>query len=272
MHIELCTLHFTHCTMQIALCTLHYEHCIMHISLLFRTAKESMGARFKMLAKYSWYKGAKSRASGHYKGAKRKSVHDKGATRWELRRTLPKTVLFVEQTTIGELGRQLRELMTRLTPILGFTVKIVERNGSSLKSHFPQSSLWDGALCGRPACITCTQGAEMLPPCTRKNFVYENFCSQCNPGAGSKGELEGADPNVPSIYVGETSRTVQERAREHWRAANGSKKEKDGSHMRKHMDMVHGGGDPTFMMRVVQSHKTALSRQCGEAVRIMRRG
>ena len=29
--------------------------------------------------------------------------------------------------------------MTRLAPILGFKVKIVERTGSSLKSHFPQS-------------------------------------------------------------------------------------------------------------------------------------
>ena len=54
--------------------------------------------------------------------------------------------------------------------------------------------------------------------------------------------------------------------------ANGSKKEIDGSLMRKHMEMVHRGGDPTFMMRVVQVHKKALSRQCGEAVRIMRRG
>ena len=112
----------------------------------------------------------------------------------------------------------------------------------------------------------------MLPPCTRKNLVYENVCSQCNPGAGSKRELEGVDPNIPSIYVGETSRTVQERAKEHWRAALGSKKERDGSHMTKHMELVHGGGDPTFLMRVVQFHKTALSRQCGEAVRIMRRG
>ena len=46
------------------------------------------------------------------------------------------TVLFIEQTPMGELGRRLRELMSRLAPILGFSVKIVERTGSSLKSHF----------------------------------------------------------------------------------------------------------------------------------------
>ena len=162
--------------------------------------------------------------------------------------------------------------MTRLTPILGFRVKIVERTGSTLKSHFPQSSLWDGAPCGREGCITCTQGAEMLPPCTRKSLVYENVCSLCNKGAGAKGELKDVDPLIPSIYVGETSRTIQERAREHWAATKGSKKDLEGSHMAKHMQQYHEGREPQFMMRVVEFHRSALSRQTGEAVRIMRRG
>ena len=60
-----------------------------------------------------------------------------GGRRWEARRDTPKTVLFVEKTAMGGLGKQLRELMTRLAPILGFTVKVVERTGSNLKSHFP---------------------------------------------------------------------------------------------------------------------------------------
>ena len=112
----------------------------------------------------------------------------------------------------------------------------------------------------------------MFPPSTRKFLVYKNVCSTCIPGAGAKGEVESVDPNIPSIYVGETARTVQERAREHWRAAQGSKKEKDGSHMVKHMELFHGGAEPTFQLRVVNYCRTALSRQCGEAVRIMRRG
>ena len=36
--------------------------------------------------------------------------------------------------------------------------------------------------------------------------------------------------------------------------------------------MVHGGGAPSFIMRAVSFHKTALSRQVAEAVRIRRRG
>ena len=242
---------------------------------LYRTAKESMGARYKkkLLAKSSWYKGTKDRAAEHYQKPVGAKMSSRKANGREKRGGEPKTVLFVEQTGMGELGSRMRELMTRLTPILGFSIKVVERAGSSLKSHFPQSSLWDGAPCGRETCVTCTQGAEVLPPCTRKSLVYENVCRLCNPGATSKGELEGVNPTIPSIYVGETSRTVQERAVEHWSAARGSNNQKkETSHMRTHMEQVHGGGEPMFIMRVVEFHRTALSRQAGEAVRIMRRG
>ena len=41
--------------------------------------------------------------------------------------------------------------------------------------------------------------------------------------------------------------------------------------MLKHMEQYHGGRGPELIMRVVEFHKSALSRQTGEAVRIMRR-
>ena len=42
--------------------------------------------------------------------------------------------------------------------------------------------------------------------------------------------------------------------------------------MAKHVEQVHKGEEPQFMMRVVQFHQSALSRQTAEAVRIRRRG
>jgi len=36
--------------------------------------------------------------------------------------------------------------------------------------------------------------------------------------------------------------------------------------------VLYGGAEPTFQLRVFNYFRTALSRQCGEAVRIMRRG
>ena len=122
-----------------------------------------------------------------------------------------KSVLFVEQTPDGELARRLREVLQRLSPVMGFAVKVVERNGRTLQSKFQQSSLWEGAHCGRDKCITCNQGSEKVEQCTRKSLLYENICGACNPDAGSKEEVKGSNGDIPTIYVGETSRTVQER-------------------------------------------------------------
>ena len=55
----------------------------------------------------------------------------------------------------------------------------------------------------------------MIAPCTRKSLVYENVCGACNEGAGAKGEIKIAIPDIPSVYVGETSRTIKERSKEH---------------------------------------------------------
>ena len=45
------------------------------------------------------------------------------------------------------------------------------------------------------------------------------------------------------------------------------------NHMVKHQELLHGGEPaPNFLMRIVSHHKSALSRQVAEAVRIRRRG
>ena len=72
------------------------------------------------------------------------------------------------------------------------------------------------------------------------------------------------------MYIGETSWSIQERSLEHWKSYVGSKKEDN--HMYCHQIMVHGGEQVKFTMKVVWSHKTALSRQVSKAVRIRRRG
>ena len=71
------------------------------------------------------------------------------------------------------------------------------------------------------------------------------------------------------LYVGETSRSIQERCKEHWASYTGEKEE---SHMLKHQWLEHGGEQADFVMRVVGSKRTALIRQISEAVRIRRRG
>ena len=164
---------------------------------------------------------------------------------------------------------EMRNLIARLAPTLGFSIKVVERTGTSIRNKFSQGSLWEGTLCGREDCTPCSQDTEKHPPCTRVSVLYENICKDCNPGAGGKGDIKIKTGDTPSIYVGESSRSLQERGKEH---QGDYKARSEKSHMHKHRMVHHNGEDPQFILKAVKYFKTALSRQTAEAIRIRRRG
>ena len=240
---------------------------------VWRSSRDSLESRMKtkLIGKSSWFKKRKSTREQHSKlGGKMRS--NPGAKKKPERTSTPRTVIFVEQTPGGELALKMREMFTRVEPMIGFSVKVVERTGRSLASMFPLTNLWEGTQCGRDSeCRTCYQGAELLPNCTKQSVMYENVCATCIPGAGSKRPLEERDipTDKAAIYVGETSRSILERTREHWKGYMGAKKD---NHMWKHQEMEHKGEPAKFIMRVEGSNKSALSRQVSEAVRIRRRG
>ena len=100
------------------------------------------------------------------------------------------------------------------------------------------------------------------------NLVYENICTDCNPGASKKGEQEDIRTDIPTTYIGETSRSIYERSKEHW---EGARKGCLKNHMVKHQLLEHGGEQkPNFFMRIRGHYKTALARQVAEAVMIRR--
>ena len=109
-----------------------------------------------------------------------------------------------------------------------------------------------------------------MPDCTRRSIVYESICIKCNPGAMRAGPLLVPEASIPSIYVGESSRSIFERSGEHWRSY--SKRNPD-SHIWKHHLIHHGGeGEPEMMFKIVGNYRTALTRQITEAIRIRKRG
>ena len=76
--------------------------------------------------------------------------------------------------------------------------------------------------------------------------------------------------SFPSIYVGESGRSLHERAKNHW---DDFASRKEDSHILKHWVNHHSSqGQPSFKITVVKYCKDALSRQVGEAVRIGFRG
>ena len=250
---------------------------------LHRTSGESSTGRTrkKLLGKSEWFKKKKSFKKNDERAAKpatpsdgtsvtsRKEQRFRGWKRRDgVQDTKPadvnlktRTVLFVEQTRDGKLAKMVREVLTRLEPMMGFRVKVVERAGSCLKNILPNTNPWAGQHCTRADCITCNQVAEEKPDCFKRNLVYENICTQCNPSALSKGELKTINPEVPSVYVGETSRSIQERAKEHWDSFRSMDKD---SHIFKHwLIHHHAEGEPSFIMKVVKQHRSALNRQVG---------
>ena len=238
---------------------------------LRRTAEDSLEIRMrtKLVGKSTWFKGrgANSKKVGGTTGKRSKKEGGRTTT------STPRSVLFVDYTPGGELAARLRELILRLEPTIGFSVKVVERSGLSLQSQFPLTTLWSGTSCGRTnECVTCYQGADMIPDCTKQSILYENVCFKCVPKAKEDKELRDEDMmkgEHPVLYVGETSRSVVERSKEHWSGYRGGDTD---NHMVRHQNLVHSGEPAVFVMRVAGSYRSALSRQVGEAVRIRRRG
>ena len=238
---------------------------------LRRTGKESRGARTrnKLIGKSSWFKSKpkedlykEGKKTGQRKDAN-KNTNQGGVG------AKKRSVLFVEQTCRGELASRLREAFTRLEKITGMGVKVVERAGTTIKNLLP-TMMGEKAPCGRKECLTCRQDGEHIPDCSKMSLVYENICLICNPKAGNKEDLVEMNKDTPSLYVGESSRSIKERISEHWR---GWRLGKTDNHIVRHQQLHHGGDkEPKFVARSVQFFKSALQRQVGEAVRICRRG
>jgi hypothetical protein len=161
-----------------------------------------------------------------------------------------RTVLFVENTRGGDLAKRLREVEKRTCEMVGFKTKIVERVGTKLQHLLPNTK---GAACGRVNCIPCGQEGETKQDCRIRNIIYESKCLICNPEE-VKGKKDGKELKdvraFPSIYVGESGRSLYERAAEHW--GDYVSKLSD-SHILKHWELHHGGfGSPSFKIRVIK--------------------
>ena len=169
----------------------------------------------------------------------------------------------------------MKSVTDRLAPLVGFITRVTERGGTPLSSLLSNKNPWSGQACGRgkDECFPCQQETEIKEPCTLRNILYESECGSCNELGTSK--LRDKDSlcdsrNPPSIYVGESARSVAERSKEHW---GDYKKGKEETHMYTHWKQAHGNEDPpVFNFKVVKSFKSALARQVAEAVRIQQRG
>ena len=123
-------------------------------------------------------------------------------------------VLFVDQTVGGWLAKKLQEIEDRISRSTGYRIRIVELSGSKLCHLLANTNPWADQDCGRDDCVPCGQGGEQQVQCKRRNILYESECVLCNPEEG-KMEKEKDLAGKQGVYVGESSRSLHERALEH---------------------------------------------------------
>ena len=198
-----------------------------------------------------------------------KEKSDRGSDQTVLSGWKTRSVLVVPVSRNGELAKNIREVERRMNVITDYKTKIIESVGKKLKDLMSNKNPWSGQECGRGECVPCGQAGDRKINCTQRNLVYESKCMDCNQ-VEEKGRKKGSEledtRDEPSIYVGETARSLAERSAEHWK--DFESRDTD-SHMLKHWMIHHKGeGRPNFKFEVVKFCKDALSRQVGEAVRI----
>ena len=152
-----------------------------------------------------------------------------------------------------------------------------------MKQLLPNTDPWAGETCPKLDCPPCTQGGnqERRDNCFRRNILYEARCGVCEDeemekdGGAKKKEKRpkfGEKIEGKNIYVGESSRSLFERSKEHIKAGEEKREE---SFIAKHWQESHPDMRkvPEFRFKIVRSYRDPLTRQVGESVRIdMRKG
>ena len=233
--------------------------------------------RKKLIGKASWFKGSSKPKARGERPSRRKTggVGDKPLT--------PVTVLFVPQTPQGALAKKLTEQEVWLTKLSGEKTKIVERSGCTVRQILIRSNPWARGHCGRPPgeCPPCDTG-DGKQSCQQRSVLYETFCLRCQAKVDREKELgiENADSRaVPSVYTGETARTLRERmvSVKGVGATGGGhlteyEKGLEKSHMTKHwLDCHRGEEKPKFGVKIIRSFSSCMVRQLWECIRIRRR-
>ena len=144
------------------------------------------------------------------------------------------SVMFVQSTRRGILVNKLKEGEDELARITGFRIKYQEAGGVQLSKIF-STDLARDQPCGRNVCWPCQTSKEgETKNCKARSILYETSCIACGPVKDKTAPVEDSNLEegdlhvaVPSpcpggrvgIYLGESSRSLNERASEHMRDA-----------------------------------------------------
>ena len=165
--------------------------------------------------------------------------------------------IFVPATPDGELAKEMKEIAER-EAVTGLKFKIIETGGNAIKHLVQRSNPTATPGCPSKDCLACKEGRGKGGSCLKSNIQYELECGLCTE------EQKG-------IYIGESSRNLYTRGKEHVGKYRSRKRNHD-SFMKKHQQEKHGGREADFKAKVTGVFRDSLSRQVSEGVHIRRGG
>ena len=103
---------------------------------------------------------------------RRKNVRNKHQDGIKPKKRIMETVgvMFVDQTVLGGLAKEMQKAEDIIAEMVGYRVRIVESSGTQLCRLLPNTNPWAGQYCGRPECFTCTQEMRRYRTAAREKF------------------------------------------------------------------------------------------------------
>ena len=172
------------------------------------------------------------------------------------------SVLFVPATKGSELFNAVCSGEDEISSKLSWTIKIVEKGGTQLSSIFMNKSpVIEGCPLGSD-CVVCENDAVQ---CSKRGVVYKASCETC------KSANRVSEDGTGFEYIGETSRPVRSRVKEHMDSLHNLNPT---SFQVAHWMDIHSTdtSPPNFSFKVIGVFSDPLSRQLSEAVNIMHTG
>ena len=180
----------------------------------------------------------------------------------ELRRTRGgyTAPIIIPATPNSELLLQLRKVAEQ-EAIPGLKFKVLEKGGVTIKHKVQMSNPTATPGCPDTDCVACRTERGRGGNCRKGNIQYQMECQIC------KEETDGRTDADRTIYIGETSRNIFTRGKEHTYKYETEDTE---SFMAKHQEEIHNCQPADFDAKVTGMYKDCLSRQVAEGVAIRR--
>ena len=144
-------------------------------------------------------------------------------------------------------GRELAKECRKIFKQCELRIKIVERSGTSIKRLLTKSDPLSKGGCAGEECDVCNHSTQKI--CKVRESVYEILCTECD-----------------TSYVGETSRSLQERFKEH--LLKYRRKDKDSVFYRHSIENHHGVQPDLFIRILARCPGDPTLRQATEATYI----